>query len=275
MFNKKYKLGSILMLFFSIIFFAPFFQAKAYDNMVTDRELLMLAILSYDNAPQKDTSQMGNEKFNSKWFGEFGDPSELVEWETVDYIINKDIENMNGFSVVTYRKRDNLVIAFRGTDSGLVKENWKYFIARNQHPQAKYISGYIDRLKEYGIIQPNTKIYLAGHSLGGYLTIFALGQALLDEDLKDKVVRAVTFNGLGLGYIKDKALNKVLSNADKNLLVNYAVKGDVVSIIGRHFTPIKYVKLVLSKNKNMPAFVNGNAHFPYSFFHSRYFMKNS
>lgn len=262
----KSKLKNITVLFCSILFLMPFCKASYSKYTVTDRELLMLAAMSYNNNPQEDVSKMGDEQFNSKWLGEFANPEELDGWKLVDFIINKELNVMKGMSVFTYKKGNDVVIAFRGTDCGIIRENWKCLVLGKQHPQIKYAEKYLERLKSEPFIDSNTKIYITGHSLGGHLALYSLGKLLLTDEFKNKVVRVVTFNGLGLLHIKDKRIIEVLSKVGKDLLVNYAVRGDIVSLIGKHFTPLTYVKTFYSKSEKIPKFVNGNSHFLYMFF---------
>lgn len=268
---KKRSVMIIISLFFFLI---PTCFTKSLQSPVTDRELLMLAIMSYSNDQKEDVTQMQDDEFNSKWFAGYADPSELDGWKVVDSVINTDVKRMNGFSVVAYKKGKNVVIAFRGTDSGIIQENWGYFVLNREHPQAKHAINYINSLKNASFISYDTNIYITGHSLGGYLATFALGKILSIDSLKNKVVKTVTFNGLGIGYILDKAMLKRLSKVSEDKLVNYSVKGDAVSLIGKHFTKPIYADLVMPKLRNVPAKVLGNAHFPYSFFAKDTFSKN-
>ena len=269
--SNKLKIKNLPIIFLLIIFSIPAYFSKKNENDVSNRELLMLAIMSYSNNQKQNVTEMIDEKFSEKWFAGYADVSELQGWETVDYIINTDLKKMGGFSVVLYKKENNLVIAFRGTDSGIVQENWEYFLANREHPQAKYVSQFIDSLKNASYIDYNTKIYLTGHSLGGYLATFALGKILGIRELKNKVVKATTFNGLGLGFIADKAMLKRLFDIPKNKLKNYAVKGDLVALIGKHFTKIKYLeKLKQAEDKLDPI---RTAHFPYNFLAQTPFLK--
>lgn len=261
----------LLLIFFSI----PVYFAIGNDETVSDRELLLLSIVTYHDIQGTDVSEIKDKNFEKKWFAGHASISELKGWEIVDSVINKNVKKMAGLSVITYKKGKNVVIAFRGTDSGFIRENWGYFISKHEHPQAKYVAQYINSLRKASFIDDDTNIYLTGHSLGGYLAIFALGVITGIEDLKGKLVKAVTFSGLGIGYLKDKAMKERLNNIGEDKLVNYAVKGDVIAQLGKHFTKIIYVKFILRPLKSLVGFLSITPHYPYSFFVQGSPFKNS
>lgn len=272
---KKSKLKSLPHVFLLIFFFTFVCLARKSIQTVSERELLLLSIMSYNNNQNTNVSEtIIDNNFERKWFAGYGDISELKGWRIVDSIINTDAKKMAGFSVISYKKGKNLVIAFRGTDSGIVQENWGYFILNNEHPQAKYVNQYINNLKNVSFVNQETNIYLTGHSLGGYLATFALGKIMGINELKDKLVKATTFNGLGIGYTSDKAMIKRLSKIGPDKLVNYAVRGDVVVLIGRHFTKVKYLDFIPKSFDATMNFISG-PHFPYNFLAQSPFLKNS
>lgn len=255
---------------------SPVFSVLCLGEGVSEREILLLAIMSYKNNQKENTWENTNdEEFNLKWFGGCTDASELNDWKMVDCIINENLRNMDGFSVVTYKKGNNVVIAFRGTDSGIINENIKYIIPKKEHPQVKYLLQYIDSLKYKPFIKHNTKIYITGHSLGGYLATYALGKSLKMDELKNKIVKVITFNALGLGYIADKSIEDQLSKVNENILINYAIKGDIVSKIGKHFTKLIYLNCLKPRSSKTPIIVSGNPHFPYNFLDQDLFLKTS
>lgn len=266
---SKYAIISLFLLLGSTVL-----AKDVSSNRVTDRDLLLLSILSYSNNQKEHINQMTNDKeFNNRWFGGYTDASELVGWTRVDEIINKSNRTMNGFSVVTYQKDDNLVISFRGTDNGIVAENWKYVLYHREHPQVKYIRYYINRIKCSGLVGKNTRIYVTGHSLGGYLAIYSLGILLHTDGLSDKIEKAVTFNALGIGYIIDKQSERFLQNVSPDKLVNYCINTDIISKIGEHYTKMISFDPVVSSsgNSNIPIGVVGNPHFPYHFLGQKFF----
>lgn len=246
--------------------FFPAISGASRNTDVSDRELLMLAIMSYKNNQKANTwENTGDEKFDARWFGGYGDASELTGWHMVDCVINPSIKSMKGFSAVTYQKADTIVVAFRGTDSGVVTENWEYAVPKREHPQIKFLNLYIDHLKDQPFMTDSSKIYIVGHSLGGYLATYCLGRMLQIEELKHKIVKVLTFNGLGLGYIKDKSIKETLFKVSPDIIVNYSVNGDVVSLIGQHFTKTVYLKSLKSKSPATSVLVSSNPHFPHNF----------
>ena len=238
---KKYIFACILALV-SIIEFGGSCMAVS-DEAVTDRELLLLSIISYYNVQNNDTSTMPivDDKYMDD-FKQMYSSSELNGWETKDYTIEESVGSRYGFSAVTYKKNNNVVVAFRGTDSGLFLENKWYLCPFIEHPQAKFASEYMDKILNSNFVNENTKIYLTGHSLGGYLVLNTLGKFYEKENFKSKFVRAVTFNGLGIGYMEDKKIHRVLSKLSDDQLVNYRMEWDIVSLIGKHFTKVLTLK---------------------------------
>lgn len=266
--NNVIKMGkkvlAVVVLFF--LFLSPMCFAKASKNQVTEMELLILAIMSYSNNQQRYVTHIQDDEFNAKWFAGYADPSELEGWKIVDIVMNRDAKKMDGFSVVAYKKENNVVVAFRGTGIDPIKANKGDIIFSREHPQAKHVINYINALRNASFTKGNTNIYFTGHASGGYLATFALGKSLSISELKGKVKKAVTFNGLGIGYIVNKTMLKNLLKVNPSQLVNYAVRGDKLSEIGKHFTKIIYVDLVNPKIDAVHQRVVGNPYFPYSFF---------
>lgn len=271
--NSVTKMGekalAVIVLFF--LFLVPVCFARVNKNQVTERELLMLAIMSYSDNQQRYATHIQDDRFNAKWFAGYADPSELEGWKIVDVVMNRDTKKMDGFSVVTYKKENNVVVAFRGTGVDSIRANRGDIIFGREHPQAKHVMNYINTLRNAPFTKGNTNIYFTGHASGGYLATFALGKSLSVNELKGKVKRAVTFNGLGMGYIVNKTMLKNLLKVNPSQLVNYAVRGDKLSEIGKHFTEIIYVDLVTPKIDAVHQGVVGNPYFPYSFFANEIF----
>lgn len=180
---------------------------------------------------------------------------------------------MSGFSAITYSKDDNIIISFRGTDDGIINENWEYIIPKHQHPQSKYADRYIKKIENSDLIGENTKLYITGHSLGGYLATYSTGIVLKSDKLKKHFVKTTTFNGLGLGHISDKLIKENLKNIDKDKLISYKIEGDIVSLIGKHFTDFITLKNVNSADPKTSLTVNKNPHFLYHFFAQEPFLK--
>lgn len=115
------------------------------------------------------------------YFLNFADVNELVsnkdfKWSIFDYASSNPKSNnvnyQNQFSAITFKKNNNYVIAFRGTDYPDFAE-WitdVTYALNGENNQAKLAYEYAQKtydkiLKE----DKNASIYVTGHSLGGYL----------------------------------------------------------------------------------------------------------
>lgn len=188
------------------------------------------------------------------------------------------IHNTAIFDVITFKKGNNYVIAYRGTDFPDVAE-WIQDILyafKSTHKQAN--DAYEYAKKEYERItksNSNAKVYVIGHSLGGYLAQVG-GAAIVDYDRKNgkesnsQLEKVAYFNGMGISafyanllkedvrdYIDDlyylashtKDGKKVAENDFKlgrtnydtgssGRLVLYQMRNDPVSSLGVHLGEI-------------------------------------
>lgn len=215
-------------------------------DKVNDAQLLMLNLLSFKNdvdevlknkyhynkyMPQNCDSLSKKEiedkckiALNNKYFLGEGAIDDLEGWEVVDKEINPTMKSKKSFSAVTFKNKDNIVIAFRSSDSGVLNENIAYFLPFKTHPQAKYAIDYVKAiLNNSNIINENSKIYLTGHLLGGYLAMYSLGTFLQDNKHKYKFVKATTFNSLDIGITDNHKVRKVLSSLTEDKLTHYRI----------------------------------------------------
>lgn len=237
--GKKIASKLLCLLFLIISVFS--FTSYAYDDdsdSVSDREILLLSVLSYNNEQKEDVTTMTNIRFLLEPFCNYASLSELQGWKAVEYSnINPDLSSKSGFSAVCYKKNNNVVIAFRGTDSNIVMENKSYLVPFKRHAQAKHAVEYVDFVSQCDFIDENTKIYVCGHSLGGYLAMYATPYVLHNDVLKDKFVKTVTFNGLRIGNTSDKIVTETLKSLSSSQIVNYRTNGDIVSVISKKYNP--------------------------------------
>lgn len=220
--------------------------AEEIVEEVTVKQLSILSALCYYNEVENNVSEMI--KINMEDILEPEEIKNWENWEIVDCTIN-DNHRSFGFSCFTFKKGSNIVITARGTDGGVLYENWRYFIPNHEHPQAQYMKKYILHLLEKKIINNNTNIYITGHSLGGYLSLYGTGVLMQIDELKGQFVKVVTFNGLGLGSYTDPSILKQLYSLDPKKIINYRIKGDLVSYIGTHITTL--ITLQPAKDKSM------------------------
>lgn len=124
------------------------------------------------------------------YFMNFADVSELKGWEIYDFSTIQGTKFKNSvswsdtFDAITFKRGNNYVIAYRGTDFPDLYEwltDFAYAVngANNQTMQAYY---YAQNQYEKILKKDNAaKIYVTGHSLGGYLAQVG-GAALVDYE---------------------------------------------------------------------------------------------
>lgn len=152
------------------------------------------------------------------YFSEFANIKELTGWSIFDYKSeregDKDPDKVlwnNYFDAITFKKDNDYVIAYRGTDFPDLAE-WiadvGYAIFGGRNSQTKQAYEYAQSVYEK-IIKDNTNanIYVTGHSLGAYLAQVG-GAAIVDKEATDKEE-----NGLDV-YATKNALN-VFVKGDK------------------------------------------------------------
>lgn len=245
----SYKILKKIFIFLLLTLVNPIFYTAHSLNKdeVSDRELLIMSTLSYCNTVYKDDIPKMVETFLEKHsiYKSLMNPSELEDWKILDYEINlNDVKS--SFSIFVFQKGDDIVIVPRGTDNGVFFENSKY-LTSNEHPQAKYLKVFLKNLVQKIKINNNLKIYLAGHSLGGYLSLYGTGVLLQIPKIRNHIVKTVTFNGLGLGNFTDPNILKQLYNTTiRCKIINYKIPGDLVSSFGAHIT--KCITLNVSRD---------------------------
>lgn len=254
----------ICMLLSACLFVSMFPIVQAYgaesNDILSDRQCAILSVLTYSNNQNNINEVSKDKEFMRRCAKTQVLQSELSGFSNVDSVINLQETAGSSFSVNTYKKGDDIVIAFRGTDEGIVLENYTYLLSTGSHEQAKYAKQYIDDLKNKDFINENTKIYITGHSLGGYLAMYATAELLYKGDLSKNFVKCVTFNGLGISVNDPSYIHKTLKNLDNTKLINYRIHGDIVSQMGKHFTPFINLDMI-PKDQAMSENPHKMAHF--------------
>lgn len=128
------------------------------------------------------------------YYLDYADVSEMASsWSIYDYETgnpekgNKtDAVSLNNyFDAITFKKGNNYVIAYRGTDFPDISEwigNLEYaFEGENSQSQIAYDYA-ISVYKKIASENPNAKIYVTGHSLGAYLAQIG-GAAIVEYEL--------------------------------------------------------------------------------------------
>lgn len=209
------------------------------DWNVSDNNLAVFARLAYVDGKEYvggmyDTDEIS---FSS------GLPSEKLvknntgifkKWRIEDYTSEKIAGAV--FCATTFKNGKNIVVAFRGTDD---TGEWAWNIAglglADYHVEEKRAIEYIENVVEK---YPDSKIYITGHSLGGYLA--QISAAYMIDKLKAEPEAVVYFNGIGLDYNQNAIDNKTWARdalteyGKEHKLISYQVYGDIVSMIGNH-----------------------------------------
>lgn len=199
---------------------------------------------------------------------------EVKDWAIVDHVSKKatKVSNKIGkFEATTFRYKNNIVIAYRGTDFPDLLE-WMSDITYITND----MRGYEDLAEEYALkivnkytedynkkkadknawpAEPN--FYITGHSLGGYLTPVGALAVIKDKTCEGrKYLRDVVyFNGMGLDLNQINILTNSRSDdfellkkwsegkgfdKTKHKVVCYNIKGDLISAMGRHVNQVSF-----------------------------------
>ena len=241
-------------------------------NMVTDHQLKTInSDTTLLGLPLSDTLE---NTYDYLFYG-LASTDEVKDWKIVNYTkFNTTVFSGTAqFSAMTFKRGNDIVIAYRGTDFndagdwiqdlfyGLVGYAGQEGVTQDY---AKTVA------KHYASNNDNIRIYVTGHSLGGYLA--QIGGATLagDEEFKDNLKEIVYFNGMGLQFWSNimsslnltkrnkfnintseynllknvnSKLNKFQFEAEENLsiwknnggkLISYHINGDLISSLGTH-----------------------------------------
>lgn len=192
---------------------------------------------------------------------------EVNDWKIVNYAkINSinAIEKSALFTAMTFKRDNDIVIAYRGTDFNDLGD-WMQDLSYGllgRTGQEELAKTYAIKIAE---TFPDSNIYVTGHSLGGYLAQIG-GAALLESSFRDNVKEIGYFNGMGLYFfsnlrdtfleanlITESTYNKLsdpssLTNMTQasakyalenwyqsgGKLISYHINGDPVSSLGTH-----------------------------------------
>lgn len=129
--------------------------------------------------------------------------------------------NDTQFGAMSVRFNDNLLIAFKGSDSSLISwiENLRLNYQYPTYTQSKGI-----KYAKDNILDSDKKVYLVGHSKGGNLAMCAGME--IPSGLRDKV--KVIYNFDGPGFLKKEYEKKF--NLIKEKVVNIVPTGSVVGM---------------------------------------------
>lgn len=257
--NKKY----LIILLVCIMLVLPISVVNAAPNnndAVSDRHIAIACALSYaplqEGKTMKQNFDLGNITIVSDVVNlvngkvnlhDFATIEEVDDWIVDDYH-NKEISEKS-MAVFTLRKGNNIIIAFRGTDFEALADVVYGFT--NYHNQEEYADKYVlGVLEKYSKMDGNFNIYVAGHSLGGYLAQTA--GATMEQNINKypnlRLARIVSFNGIGINFLtwlgekinygnqaETIATLKKLGSPEEGRLIEYYTYGDLVSALGVHY----------------------------------------
>lgn len=258
--RKCYIIGII----FCLILILNFSVVKATEDDVTDREMAIAAAMSYvplqknktmsqcfDINGKKSISKIVNYvngKFN---LHDYATLEELDDWIVDEYKITREL-TQSGLNIFRLKKDNNLMIIITGTNSLTdAFEDIRYGVT-NATKQEKYMNEYLLKtLDTYSKKDGEYNIYIAGHSLGGYLA--QVGGAYIEDNINSnskyknlKLARIVDFNGMGINYLtalgedynygnKNDTIKTLQEIGEDGRLIEYYTYGDIVSSLGVHY----------------------------------------
>lgn len=215
-----------------------FNNIKTIDNVISTvpvkdkslyMQLLVLANCAYFN-------KYHNEVLNATGYG---------DWT----FIKKEYDSSTGFEYIIAKRNDGVyAIAFAGTDDSMdIKVDAIEVFNSSVNIQRQLVDkAIVDFCKKY----PNSKFYITGHSLGGYLTQWAAGNIELgtyskvDSRVKSSnFIHAYTFQAPGLsitapvpghGGLEDiDPIVTKLKAAAQSKVTNFRTSTDPVSLINK------------------------------------------
>lgn len=212
---------------------------------VGERDLLLFSEIVYYNfidSTPKILNQTNYTKmkgiFNSKelqylnlqskenYDGKFFDKWNLVHMDKLPYSYN-----LNSVAML-FENDDNYIIAFRGTDEKFPELLADAGLLYNVNPTSEIAKQHtrtlIDKILENDKKKHQDsekigkyKIYITGHSLGGYEAYIGFLEAKSNNDVKDKVKSVINFNGPGINIYPSEVSDKTFESEYNKLLRIY------------------------------------------------------
>lgn len=160
----------------------------------------------------------------------------------LDYIKEVDLERRSQFGAGAFLLDDNsIVIAFEGTDDSIVGwyEDAMFAVYDEVLAQKKAV----EFVNKIGLMFPNKKINICGHSKGGNLAYYSA--IFASPSVKERIVHVYNTDGPGLIYSRYKEEDyKIIDKKGINVLPNSSIIGSMFEMRGE-------IRIVQSKTKNI------------------------
>lgn len=160
----------------------------------------------------------------------------------LDYVKEVDVEQRSQFCAGAFLLDDNtIVIAFEGTDDSLVGWYEDALLAIEDVVLAQKKA--VDFVNKIGMMFPNKKINLCGHSKGGNLAFYSA--MFVNSDIKERIINTYNSDGPGLIYSRYKEEDyKIIDEKGISVLPNSAIVGSLFEIRGE-------IRIVQSNARNI------------------------
>ena len=256
---KKYFMSIIIFLLVIIFSFSVVKAEEVEAITVSDREMAIACALSYvpltEGKTMSQNFDLGSFKLISKTVNfvnakfnlhDYATIHELDDWTVADFH-NKEISEKS-MAAFVLEKDNNLIIVFRGTDTEALAD--VAYGINNYHNQEEYAKKYVlEILEKYSAKEGEYKIYVTGHSLGGYLAQIAGAEIARNIEQYDNLEldRIVDFNGIGINFLTYLGEEYNYGNQAETIetlkdlgkeegkLISYYTYGDLVSALGVHY----------------------------------------
>ena len=147
----------------------------------------------------------------------------------------KVIKKLN-LAYTIFKKDNQLILAFRGTNDPLDFVTDMHFVARRIPPSMIKATNVYKKIRKKN---KSAKIYITGHSLGGAYAQVVAGRAIKSGDTN---CYAITFNAPGLGYALKKSEREKYQGLLIKNISNFIVMNDFVGNFREHLGASYYVQ---------------------------------
>ncbi|ABS35729.1 DUF2974 domain-containing protein [Clostridium botulinum] len=220
------------------------YDANPMKYELSDRQLAIFSRLAYSDLESsigKTVKEIKDPKdiFNTVELQDWGNTEEIGDWKLIDA---KDDTSYSkaGFAASTYKLGNNIIVAYRGSESNLELLS-DIAILLNTHHEAGQAYAYTKDAFKSNV---NSKMHLTGHSLGGFLALKTTQNSVKERDseernLYDSIERTVRFNAPNYGIVFGEDSKNLETIKDK--IINYRTKEDKVSLLPwSSFVGVKY-----------------------------------